>query len=108
MQNVVASRDYYRDTLGFGVTAEFGAPLTYVCLFRNDIRIHLQNADAFDRRAGQGSVTVFVTEVDSLHDGLAANGAHILKPPRSYSHGIRNFGVLDPDGNQLTFGMPVS
>jgi uncharacterized glyoxalase superfamily protein PhnB len=46
-----------------------------------------------------------VKDVDSLHAELAARGAKVLKPPQDYDYGMRDFDVLDPDGNQLTFGM---
>jgi uncharacterized glyoxalase superfamily protein PhnB len=43
--------------------------------------------------------------VDSLHAELTARGAKVVKPPQDYDYGMRDFDVLDPDGNQLTFGM---
>jgi len=29
----------------------------------------------------------------------------VLKPPQNYDYGMRDFDVVDLDGNQLTFGM---
>jgi uncharacterized glyoxalase superfamily protein PhnB len=46
-----------------------------------------------------------VHDVDSLHAELTARGAKVVKPPQDYDYGMRDFDVLDPDGNQLTFGM---
>jgi hypothetical protein len=43
--------------------------------------------------------------VDSLHAELTARGAKVVKPPQDYDYGMRDFDVLDPDGNQLIFGM---
>jgi uncharacterized glyoxalase superfamily protein PhnB len=40
-----------------------------------------------------------------LYAELAERGANILKPPQDYPYGMRDFDVLDPDGNQVTFGM---
>jgi hypothetical protein len=29
----------------------------------------------------------------------------VIKAPENYAYGMRDFDVVDPDGNQLTFGM---
>jgi uncharacterized glyoxalase superfamily protein PhnB len=49
-------------------------------------------------------VCAFVRDVDAVHAELAARGANIVKPPQNYDYGMRDFDVLDPDGNQLVFG----
>jgi uncharacterized glyoxalase superfamily protein PhnB len=48
---------------------------------------------------------VFVTEVDALYEELKAKGANTLKPPQDYPYGMRDFDVIDLDGNHLCFGM---
>ena len=35
----------------------------------------------------------------------AISGAKVLKPPQNYDYGMRDFDVIDLDGNHLTFGM---
>jgi hypothetical protein len=37
--------------------------------------------------------------------GLQSKGARILKEPKDYSYGMRDFDIHDLDGNQLCFGM---
>ena len=40
-----------------------------------------------------------------LYAELAARGASVIKPPQNYDYGMRDFDVLDLDGNRrLTFG----
>ena len=51
------------------------------------------------------AATVSARDVDSLHAELTARGAKVVKPPQDYDYGMRDFDVLGPDGNQLTFGM---
>ena len=34
-----------------------------------------------------------------------ARGARIVKPSQNYDYGMRDFDLIDLDGNQLTFGM---
>jgi catechol 2,3-dioxygenase-like lactoylglutathione lyase family enzyme len=55
--------------------------------------------------SGNGAVAISVRDVDALHGELVARGVNVLKPPRNHAHGVRDFDVSDPDGNQLTFGM---
>jgi hypothetical protein len=43
--------------------------------------------------------------VDSVHAELVARGAKAIKPPKTCDYRMRDFGVVDVDGNQLTFGM---
>ena len=42
--------------------------------------------------------------VDSVYAELAARGANVIKPPQNYDYGMRDFDVLDLDGNHHTFG----
>ena len=43
-------------------------------------------------------------DVDAVYAELAARGARIVKPPQDYDYGMRDFDLIDLDGNQLTFG----
>jgi predicted enzyme related to lactoylglutathione lyase len=54
---------------------------------------------------GNSLVCIFVTDVDAVHAEVAARGAKVLKPPQNYDYGMRDFDVVDLDGNQITFGM---
>jgi predicted enzyme related to lactoylglutathione lyase len=106
VHDVGASLAYYRDLLGFGVTFQYGEPTYYVCLCRDEVAIHLRGAEKKSNWVpGNGAIAVFVTDVDALHAELVARGAKVLQPPRDYPYGMRDFGVADLDGNQLTFGM---
>ena len=46
-----------------------------------------------------------MNDVDSVHAELVARGAKVIKPPQNYAYGMRDFDVIDLDGNYLTFGM---
>ena len=102
--DIAKSTGHYRDVLGFTVTFEYGTPTFYVCLCRDEVALHLLAASETSRLPGNGGLCVFVRDVDAVHAELAARGASILKPPQNYDYGMRDFDVVDPDGNQLTFG----
>jgi len=103
--DIAKSAAHYCDVLGFTITFEYGEPIFYVCLCRDDVALYLLGAGQTKRRAGHGGVCVFVRDVDAVHTELAARGAKVVKPPEDYAYGMRDFDVLDLDGNQLTFGM---
>jgi hypothetical protein len=41
--------------------------------------------------------------VDALYKELQAKNARTLGPPVSYPWGLRNFQILDLEGNRITF-----
>ena len=47
---------------------------------------------------------MFVRNVDRLHADLVARGAKLINAPEDRDYGMRDFDVVDLDGNQLTFG----
>ena len=102
--DVARSTAYYRDALGFAVAFEYGAPIYYVCLCRDDVDLHLIDARQTERRAGHGGLCLFVTDVDKLHAELVARGACPITAPEDRPYGMRDFNLRDPDGNHLTFG----
>ena len=102
--DIAKSTAHYRDALGFAVTFEYGTPTSYVCLCRDEVALHLLSASRTSRLPGNGAICVFVRDVDAVHAELVVRGASILKPPQNYDYGMRDFDVVDPDGNQLTFG----
>lgn len=106
--DIAKSMKHYRDALGFKVTFEYGNPTFYACLCRDEVALHLLAARETKRLAGNGAICVFVKDVDSVHAELATRGAKVIKPPQNYDYGMRDFDVVDLDGNQLTFGMESS
>jgi catechol 2,3-dioxygenase-like lactoylglutathione lyase family enzyme len=105
VSDMAKSVEHYCTALGFAVTFQYGNPIFYTCLCRDEVALHLLSAQESKRLPGNGAVCVFVHDVDSLHAELTARGAKVVKPPQDYDYGMRDFDVLDPDGNQLTFGM---
>jgi len=41
----------------------------------------------------------------TFYVGLAKRGAKVLKEPKDYDYGLRDFDVADLDGNTIFFGM---
>ena len=65
------------------------------------------DVDTVGLAAGHGAVCIFVKDVDAVHAEFAGRGAKVVKPPQDYAYGMRDFDVVDLDGNQLVFGMGI-
>jgi catechol 2,3-dioxygenase-like lactoylglutathione lyase family enzyme len=102
--DMAKSVGYYRDMLGFQVTFEYGQPTFYACLCRDEVALHLIASAQSKRLPGNGGVSVFVRDVDAVYAELAARGAKLVSQPQNYDYGMRDFDIVDLDGNQLTFG----
>lgn len=105
VKDVAASLAHYRDILGFSVDFVWGDPPTYACLCRDAVALHLVADAIAGRPVGQGQLSIFVRDVDAIRAELAGKGARIVKPPRDYDYGMRDFDLVDPDGNRIVYGM---
>jgi len=101
VNDVPGAVSYYRDTLGFTVNY---AQHDIGVLDRDDVRVLLIARTA--GHSGIGSAYVYVTDADALHAELIAKGANVLGKPVSRPWGLREFAILDLEGNRLTFGQP--
>jgi catechol 2,3-dioxygenase-like lactoylglutathione lyase family enzyme len=102
--DMAKSVGYYRDMLGFQVTFEYGQPTFYACLCRDEVALHLIASAQTKRLPGNGGISVFVRDVDAVYAELEARGAKLVSRPQNYDYGMRDFDIVDLDGNQLTFG----
>ena len=64
VSDIATSLAYYRDVLGFQVTFEYGQPLSYACLCRDEVALHLLASSRTKRLPGHGAICVFVRDVD--------------------------------------------
>lgn len=108
VEDLLKSVAHYRDVLGFATEFVYGEPPFYAGVERDGVTIHLQAASQTKRQAGHGAINVFVTDVDALYHALKARGARTQNEPKDYPYGMRDFDVLDPDGNQICFGMSTN
>jgi len=99
--DVAVAVAHYRDVLGFHINHQ-----------QDDLgvmdrdRITVLLIPRTDNRPGIGSAYVYVEDADALYAELRAKGANIQGEPVSHPWGLRDFAVLDPDGNRLRFGQP--
>ena len=99
--DVSAGVDYYCNRMGFSVNY---AQSDLAVMDRDDVRLLL--VAKTERHKGNGSAYAYVHDADALHDELRNRGANVQGVPVSQPWGLREFRVLDIEGNQITFGEP--
>ena len=70
--------------------------------------IHITAGDVQSDRLGKGSVYIFCDEVDDYFQDVKDKGANIMREPADEPYMMRDFTVLDPDGNMISFGRPMA
>jgi uncharacterized glyoxalase superfamily protein PhnB len=101
VKDVDAAVAFYTQTLGFVQSFRMG---TYVGLKLGNCEIHVCPAGGHPRPAGSGNAYFICDEVDEYFAKIKAAGARPKSEPADQMYGMRDFIVLDPDGNQLSFG----
>lgn len=98
LDDVAAGVAWYRDVLGFRINYQqddLGVmdrdSVTLLLIARS--RLH----------TGIGSCSVYVNDADALCTELRSRGADVQGEPVSRPWGLRDFDVLDPEGNRITF-----
>jgi catechol 2,3-dioxygenase-like lactoylglutathione lyase family enzyme len=96
--------DFYRDKLGFEQAFEAGPD--YVGVTRLGVELHLDGV--VNAAAGDVSVRITTDGIDALYAELEPGGVvHPDEPLETKPWGLRQFSVLDPSGNRLTFAQPA-
>ncbi|MCC6606013.1 MAG: VOC family protein [Anaerolineae bacterium] len=109
VNDLMATAVYYRDVLGFTVR-EIGDDGWRI--FQKDsceiMAGHCADATPA-RELGDHSYFAYVRmdEVDTYYAQVAANGARILKKPRSEPWGMREFALQTLDGHRIMFGTKI-
>ncbi|MCB9080352.1 MAG: VOC family protein [Lewinellaceae bacterium] len=108
MRNKAITRDFYLHKLGF---QEFGSTHfpNYLMVQKDQIQIHLFEFKELDPKDNYGQVYIRTDDIDGFYQYLLAreapihpNGKLAVKP-----WGQKEFSILDPDNNLLTFGQGI-
>lgn len=108
MRDKSATRDFYINKLGFqhfgGVDYE-----DYLMVEKDKIQIHFFEFKELDPKENYGQVYIRTDDIDSLYKSLVErkisihpNGHLSTKP-----WGQKEFSIVDPDNNLLTFGQSM-
>ena len=101
VKDFAASMDYYINKLGFTKKRDWGTPPTFGCVERG-------KAALFFCQGAQGQrgnwMSIFLDDVDALHEEYKASGAIIRQAPINMPWGTREMNIEDLDGNRLRMG----
>ena len=109
VSDLMATADYYRDTLGFEVRGFFGEPPVFAMVGRDNVEIFFNqlppgHSTARVRAPVAYDAYLHVTNVDALAAELRAHGAAIREGPVDRSYQMREVIVSDLNGLVLAFG----
>lgn len=103
MRNKTVTKGYYLNTLGFQVFGDYDG---YLMVQKDNIQIHFFEFKDLDPKENYGQVYIRTNDIDKLYQTLLDNNVAIH--PNGHLEtkpwGQREFALLDPDSNLLTFG----
>jgi len=108
MRNRSVTRQYYVEMLGF---EEFGKNSyeEYLMLKKDNIQLHFFLFPLLDIAENYGQVYIRTNRIDQLYQLLIDQQVpiHPNGPLQTKPWGQKEFALLDPDNNLLTFGQSV-
>ena len=108
MRDKTVTRKFYINKLGFQpfVSADYDE---YLMVQKERIQIHFFEFKELDPKENYGQVYIRTDTIDSLYQSLLDNKVTIHRnaPLQTKPWGQKEFSLLDPDNNLLTFGQSV-
>ena len=106
MRDKILTKEFYLNQLSFELISDYG---DYILLKKDEIEIHFFEFNSLDPLENYGQVYIRVIDIDKLYKSLLdksiaihPNGHLEVKPWRQ-----KEFSLLDPDNNLLTFGQAI-
>lgn len=96
---------FYIDQLGFKLGWKWGNPITHGNVCRDSVSLDLISMP--EGRCGTAMAYIRLSDVDSYFSELKRRNLD-LNEPGDKPYGMRDFEVVDPDGNHLAFGEPTT
>lgn len=106
MRDINLTKDYYLNRLEFEELGDYG---DYLIVGKDKIEIHFFHFNGLDPKENYGGVYIRTDHIDKLYEQLLENDVAIHPSGKleTKSWGQREFSLLDPDNNLLTFGQNV-
>ena len=108
MRDKHITRGFYVNTLGFKEWGHTGFD-NYLMVQKDAIQIHFFAFKELDPKQNYGQVYIRTTDIDKIYQSFKDKKANIhpngdldIKP-----WGQKEFSILDPDNNLLTFGQNI-
>lgn len=113
VDDVVATANYYRDTLGFSYDRFWGEPPAFCMVHRRGVVIMLAQFErtglmrpnhVVDPHGEALDAYVWIDDADALIAELRAKGVKITRDIGDRFYGCRDFDIEDCNGYRLCFG----
>lgn len=111
VRDVVASANYFRDSVGFAHDGFYGDPPSFCICRRDGMYLMLaQVADAskivpfWHVRDCTCNAYFWTDDADALYEQMKSAGARMDYGPCTQPYGVREFGIQDLDGHDIGFG----
>jgi catechol 2,3-dioxygenase-like lactoylglutathione lyase family enzyme len=108
MRDKAVTKDYYLNKLGFQLFGDHDFE-GYLMVHRDNVQIHFFEFKELDPKKNYGQVYIRTNDIDKLYQtfldnktSIHPNGHLEIKPWAQ-----REFALLDPDNNLLTFGESI-
>ncbi len=108
MRNKAVTRAYYLNKLGFQDVGSADYP-DYLIVEKEKVQIHFFLFKEIDPKENYGQVYIRTDNIDQLYQWMIDNQVtiHPNAPLQIKPWGQKEFSLLDPDNNLLTFGQGV-
>jgi uncharacterized glyoxalase superfamily protein PhnB len=103
VSNLDVAVAYYQEKLGFNLAWTWGQPATRAGVALDDVQIQL-DAGGAGAPSGPSVVYCHMSDVDAYYHACVAKGAVFSLELGQRPWGMRDFRVIDPDGNRVGFG----
>ncbi|WP_245545561.1 bleomycin resistance protein [Mariniradius saccharolyticus] len=106
MRKAAITKRYYIEQLGFSLLSDYGK---YLIFGKDEVEIHFFEFKDLDPHENYGQVYLRTDDIDGLYQSFLSSGVaiHPSAPLQTKPWGQREFSLLDPDYNLLTFGQAV-
>jgi catechol 2,3-dioxygenase-like lactoylglutathione lyase family enzyme len=108
MRDKAVTKDYYINKLGFKLIGDNDFD-GYLMVYKDNVQIHFFWFKDLDPKENYGQVYIRTNDIDKLYQTFLDNktsihpNGHLETKP----WGQREFALLDPDNNLLTFGQSI-
>ena len=108
MRNKAVTKDYYMKQLGFKAVGSEDYD-GYLMLQKDNIQVHFFEFKELNPSDNYGQVYIRTDDIDALYQSLLENktSIHPNGPLHTKPWGQKEFALLDPDNNLLTFGQQI-
>ncbi len=106
MRDPIITKSYYIEQLQFKILSDYG---DYLIIQKDAIEIHFFAFPTLDPLTNYGQVYIRTNDIDQLYQSFQENKVAI-HPNATLAEkpwGQKEFALLDPDHNLLTFGQPL-